>query len=113
MSVASPFDKRLSKIVRNHQRMSHGIAHVMNKDGLMVARPRTYNPKFPARGLLMLIGAVLLFKAYIHAHLGAADFDGRVAALSNGTLVEQAGAWLMQADPVTVALSTMMQGFGI
>jgi len=113
MSIARPFDKRLKKIVRNHQRMAHGVAHVTGKDGLIVARPRVYNPSFPFRGLLLLIGTAFIFKAYIHAYLGAADYNSRLASLADGTLIEQAGAWLMQADPVTVALSTMLNGFGI
>lgn len=114
MNTAQPrFDKRLSKIVRNHQRMSHGVAHVVGNDGLITARPRVYNPKFPVRGLLLLIGTAFLFKSYIFATLGAADYENRVASLSSGTLIEQAGAWIMQADTVTVALAAMLKGFGI
>lgn len=107
------FHKRLSKIVRNHHRMSFGVAHVMGKDGLVAPRARTYNPKFPLRGLLLLIGTAFLFKAYIHAHLGAGDFDSRLAVLANGSMLEKVGAWLMQADALTVALSSLLSGFGI
>jgi len=110
---AAPFDKRLGKIVRNHQRMAYGVAHVMGKDGLVSARPRTYNPKFPLKGLLLLIGTAFLFKAYIHAHLGAGDYESRLAPLADGTLIEKAGAWVMQADTVTLMLSSVLKGFGV
>ena len=110
---AAPFDKRLGKIVRNHQRMSHGVSHVMGNDGLMIAKPRVYNPKFPLKGLLLLVGAAFLFKSYIHAHLGAADYDSRLVPLADGTLIEKAGAWVMQADSVTLMISSVLTGFGI
>jgi len=112
MAVA-PFDKRLGKIVRNHQRMSHGVAHSVGKDGLITARPRTYNPKFPLKGLVLLIAAAFLFKAYIHASLGAADYNSRLEPLADGTLFEKAGAWVMQADTVTLMVSSVLQGLGI
>ena len=114
MSVASPrFNKRLSKIVRNHQRMSYGVAHVMSKDGLVSQRARTYNPKFPLRGLVLLISTAFLFKAYIHATIGAGDYQSRLATLADGSLIEKAGAWVMQADTVTVTISNILRSFGI
>lgn len=114
MSVAQvPFQKRLRRIVRDHQRMSHGVSHVMRADGLIVAKPRVYNPKFPLRGLVMLLGTALLFKGYILASLGATLYGERVAQLADGTLIEQAGAWIMQPDVATTAVAQILNGFGI
>ena len=106
------FDKRLRKVVRNHQRMNSGAVHAVRSDGLIVARPRVYNPKFPLKGLLLLIGAAVLFKAYIYASLGAVTFDDRVAQLAEGSAIEKVGAWIMQADTVTVALGQFLTGIG-
>ncbi|SEV89115.1 hypothetical protein SAMN04488515_0090 [Cognatiyoonia koreensis] len=109
----APFEKRLRKIIRNHNRMANGVVHTMRKDGLIVAKPRIYNPRFPLRGLVLLIAAAFLFKGYIYASLGPADYNSRVAALGEGTLIEQAGAWMMYADIATVYIGTFMNGLGL
>lgn len=114
MSVAQvPFQKRLRRIVREHQRMSNGVSHVMRDDGLIVARPRVYNPKFPLRGLVLLLGAALLFKGYILASLGATLYGERVAQLAEGSIIEKAGAWIMQPDVATSAVAQILNGFGV
>lgn len=107
------FDKRLRGIVRNHQRMSHGAVHAIRDDGLIVARPRVYNPRFPFRGLVLLIIAAVMFKSYIYASLGASDYASRVKQLAEGNMIENVGAWVMQPDAVTVAIAQLMQGFGL
>lgn len=112
-SVHAPFEKRLRKIVKNHERMSHGVTHIMRKDGLIVAKPRIYNPRFPLRGMVLLILAAFLFKGYIYASLGPADYNSRVTALGDGTLIEQAGAWVMYADFATVQIGTFLNGLGL
>lgn len=112
-SVHAPFEKRLRKIVRTHERMANGVTHTMRKDGLIVAKPRIYNPRFPLKGMLLLILTAFVFKGYIYASLGPADYETRVAALSEGTLIEQAGAWVMTADIVTVQIGTLMNSFGL
>ena len=106
------FDKRLRNIVRDHQRLNTGAVHAIRADGLIVARPRVYNPKFPLRGILLLIGSAVLFKAYIFAHLGVAVYTDRVERLAEGSLVEKAGAWFMQADAVTVAFAQVLTSIG-
>lgn len=107
------FEKRLRRIVRNHQRLGNGVVHRVNENNLIVAQPRIYNPKFPLRGLLLLVATAFLFKGYIFASLGETAYGERVAALSNGTLIEQAGAWIMQADGATLAVAQVMQSIGI
>lgn len=109
----APFQKRLRRIIRRHNRMQHGVTHVMRKDGLIEARPRVYNPRFPLRGLLMLFGAAFFFKGFILASLGEGVYDARVGQLAEGTLVEQAGAWVMQADAITLFVAGALKGFGL
>ena len=102
------FEKKLRKVVKRHNRLAtSGVVHKMMPDGLVIAKPRVYNPRFPWGGLVALIAAVLIFKGYVHFALGAADFSARADALAGGTLFEQAGALAMQADPVTLFVSNL------
>jgi len=106
-----PFDKRLKRIVRRHDRMvASGAVHTVNSDGLIVARPRVYRPKFPLKGLLALLIAGFLFKGFMFAVLGAEAYGERVATLQEGSMMEQAGAWVMQADPATVFIADGLSG---
>lgn len=102
------FDKRLKRILRRHSKMRHGVAHVMTRDGLIVARPRRRAPRFPLQGLLMLIGAAFLFKGLMYFNLGGVNYATRVATLEGGTAVEAAGAWVLQADPATLWVADML-----
>ena len=111
--VHARFDKRVEKIVRTHERMASGVTHKMGKDGLIVAKPRIYNPKFPLKGLLLLIAAAFIFKGYIYASLGAEEYATRVAGLADGTLIEQAGGWIMYADAATVFIGNLMTSIGL
>ncbi len=47
----------------------------------------------------------MIFKGFLHYQIGATAYDERVARLSAGTVVEQAGAYAMTADPVTLWIS--------
>ncbi len=101
-----PFDKRLKRIVRRHDRMaSSGAVKTVNADGLIVARPRVYKPKFPLKGILVLVILGFLFKGFLFAYLGEAEYANRVAGLSEGSMMEKVGAWVMQADPATMFLA--------
>jgi len=100
-----PFDKRLKRIVRRHDRMAKGVVKTVNADGLIVARPRIYTPRFPLKGLVVLIITGFLFKGFLYSYLGEAGYAERVASLNEGSVMEQAGGWVMQADPATVYIA--------
>jgi len=53
--------------------------------------------------IVLFCGTVL--KALFFQHLGAADYDARVAGLMQGEGFDRIGGWMMQADPVTVAFA--------
>lgn len=101
MQANVPFDKRLKKIVRRHDKMSNGVVRSVSSDGLIVAKPRLYRPRFPLKGLLAVLFLGFLFKGFLFAYLGETAYVERVATLQSGSALEQAGAWVMQADPVT------------
>ena len=107
------FDKRLRRIVKNHQRMANGVSYRVDSNGLIQAQPRIYNPKFPLRGLILLVVTAFLFKGFILASLGEQTYFERVGNMANGSVVERAGAWIMQADPATRAVADAMQSVGI
>ena len=101
-----PFDKRLKRIVRRHDKMSNGVVRTVNSDGLIVARPRLYKPRFPLKGLLIVLAIGFLLKGFLFAYLGEAAYADRVAGLQAGTTIEQVGAWVMQSDPVTEVIAS-------
>lgn len=100
-----PFDKRLKRINRRHDRMAKGAVRVVQPDGLIVTRPRMYRPRFPLKSIVALLLMGFLFKGFMLANLGADAYDARLANLAQGTMMERAGAWAMQLDPVTVAIA--------
>lgn len=104
-----PFDKRLKRIVRRHEKMANGVVKTINSDGLIVARPRMYKPRFPLKGLVVLLALGFLFKGFLLGYLGQAGYAERVALLQQGTLMEQAGAWVMQPDPATALIAQGIQ----
>lgn len=113
MSLATmPFERRLKRIVRNHRRLNAGAVHKVDSRGLIVARPRLYNPKFPLKGLLLLVVAGFAFKGFLFASLGAGVYDSRLAELRAGSMVERGGAWAMQADPATLAIASVWKALG-
>ena len=50
---------------------------------------------------LFLLVLCCLLKGVIYQSIGAQSYDDRVAALHRGTVVQMAGAFLMQPEPVT------------
>ncbi len=104
-----PFDKRLKRIVRRHEKMSNGVVKSVNSDGLIVARPRVFRPRFPLKGLIVVLVLGFIFKGFLLAYLGDEGYAERVARLQGGTLMEQAGAWVMQPDPATAFVTQGIQ----
>ena len=100
------FDRRLKRVNRRHNLMrENGVVAKLGKDGLISAYPRRRLPSFPLRGFLILFAAALLYKGFLLAYLGPQTYEGRVASLAEGSVVEQGGAWLLQADPATQAIA--------
>ncbi len=57
--------------------------------------------------LALLLGVAL--KGVIHYYIGAQTYESRVSALAAGSGFDPVGAWLMHADPVTLAISGQLQ----
>lgn len=100
------FTKRLNKLGRKHAKMTHGYTTRISKDGLIIVTPK--RAKRGTAGLQLIIFAVMglfIFKAFALASIGPDAYADRVATLEAGTVVEQAGAYVMSADPVTTAIA--------
>lgn len=103
------FDKRLRRIGRNRARLVQGYTSKVGKDGLIVFRPKRSEGGFPIRGLVFLVIGFFCFKAVIIAHLGETIYNQRVDALASGSVVEQAGALAMQAEPVSLTIAQLIR----
>ena len=112
MTIDASLDKRLDKVVRNHERMRrNGVVHRVGKDGLIRSRARLVRPRFPLKGALLIAVLFFAFKALLFAQIGAGNYAQKVEGLRSGSVIEQAGAVLMQEEPVTVALGGFLKQF--
>lgn len=113
MSTAHlPFHKRLRQIGRRHRRMArNGVVHSINHDGLIIARARRRTPRFPLRGVVILVLAIVLFKGFLHNELGDRVYQQRVAILTEGSWPERVGGWVMQSDAATLWVSGKFAAF--
>ncbi|WP_317057243.1 hypothetical protein [Roseovarius rhodophyticola] len=102
------FDERLRKIDRKKARMAGGYSARVTREGLIVFRPKRRRTGFSVRGLAFLVVGFFLFKGMIMAHLGTTVYDQRVDALNQGTIMEQAGAFAMQSDPITLEIAKQL-----
>lgn len=96
------FRGRVANLQNKHAGYAQGYTAQVQSDGLIVISPRRVRSRVSGRVFLLLIAMVLLFKGFLMAALGFASYDERVAKLAEGTVVEQAGAVVMLADPVSI-----------
>ena len=102
MDTHADFNKRLTSLRRKHVKMANGYTTRVRGDGLIVVKPnRRVRRGFPLGKLLILALGFFVFKGFMFASLGDVTYNERVAKMGNGTTVEQAGAWMMQSDPIT------------
>ncbi len=95
------FGKRVKRINKRHRKLANGYIASVNHDGLIVAKVRRRGPRFPWKGVALCFVAFFAFKGFLLVQLGESTFSDRVQKLENGTIVEQAGAYAMSADPLT------------
>jgi len=95
------FDQRLQRIGQQRQNLSNGYQAVVASDGLVTLKPKRRKRELPVKGLVLLLIGFFAFKGLMLAHLGPQSYDDRVGKLGAGTVIEQAGAWVMQNDVAT------------
>ena len=105
------FDNRLKKIGDSRAKLSQGYTSKVGRDGLIVFRPQRRRGSFPIKGLMLLAISFFCFKGFILAYLGEATYTSRVDTLASGSMVEQAGAFMMHADPVSLGIADYIRPF--
>ena len=105
------FDNRLKRIERSHRDFGRGYTAVVGRDGLITIKARPSRRSLPVKGAALLLIGFFCFKALMLAHLGPDAYVERVAELETGTIVEQVGGWMMQADPATHWIATQIGPF--
>ncbi len=104
------FDKRLSRIVRKHRSMSGGYDFRLERNGLITIKPKRAKGTAPLSVLLSVLLVGVLFKSVVLAHFGPEKYAAKLEPMHNGTVVEQAGAWLMEPGIVTEYVSQAVVG---
>lgn len=61
--------------------------------------------------LAVIAMAIVGMKSAVHATIGEELYQQRVAALQSGDRVERIGAYVLQADPVTLSISRKIGQF--
>ncbi|CUH43187.1 hypothetical protein [Ruegeria atlantica] len=102
------FDQRVNRLSKKHAKLSRGYRATMRKDGLVVMKPQRVKSALPLKVLMMCLLGLFAFKTLLLTSLGPSGYQYRVDALNEGTSVEQAGAWVMQIDPVSLMLSEQL-----
>jgi len=98
------FDKRMDKILRQHSRIAKGYKPKMTKNGLIVAQPRS-RLRLPWRPILFLLIIAFAAKVTFISTMGIEAYNAQVASLIAGLPGEEYAAWILKADPWTVAAS--------
>ena len=112
VETAQTFQRRTRQLVRRHTKIGTNGARVrMGHDGLVSMVPRRRAPRLPLRGFIIFFAAALTYKAIVLAWYGDQIYSERLAALSDGTAVEKLGAWVLQVDPVTLALAEFIRPY--
>ncbi|MEX0316628.1 MULTISPECIES: hypothetical protein [unclassified Ruegeria] len=106
-----PFEQRIQRLTKKHRAMTRGYRAQMRADGLVVMKPRRVRSAAPLRVMVLSLVAFFLFKGFLLATLGATSYDQRVERLNEGTSVEKAGAWVMQADPLSALIAEQIGPF--
>lgn len=103
------FQKRVRGISREHRRYSQGYVQLVERNGLLVPKTRQMRRKFPIKGLTLTVVGFFLFKAFLFSQVGAINYNDRVDRLAQGSVIEQAGSWVMQDDRITLWLAGWMK----
>lgn len=103
------FDSRLQAIAAKRAQMERGYVGKVSPNGLIIFRPKRRKLSIPVRGIAYLTVGFLFFKSVIIAHLGLPLYEERLLELSQGSVVEQVGAFVMQPDGISSRVAAEMR----
>jgi hypothetical protein len=61
--------------------------------------------------LVLILMTVVTIKAAVHASIGAEQYGQRIAALEAGDWADRTGAYVLRADPLTLAISEQLNKY--
>lgn len=105
------FEARLQAI---EQKTNPGkrVEQRVTEDGLVVDVVKSDRKTLlPIKSLIGAAIIFLAFKSFIFAHLGENEYVSRIGDLSNGSAVEVAAAFLLDADPATRIIGQFLEPF--
>jgi hypothetical protein len=103
------FDERYRKVLKRHRQLSRGYVTKLQKNGVIAHHPIGHvRERFSLSMLLIPLAVLFVLKACVVTVLGPSPYAQKVEALSEGGFLEQVGAILMQMDPITRGLSSLM-----
>ncbi|SFS99314.1 hypothetical protein SAMN04488040_2652 [Sulfitobacter marinus] len=109
VDINQQFGTRKDQLDRQRKALANGYYTKIRSDGLVIAQPRRRDKIAPLKYFLALVVLFFLFKALVLATAGEGTYQSQLNSLSDGTVVERAGAWFLQVDPVTQALSNKVE----
>ncbi|KZY32367.1 hypothetical protein A3731_04080 [Roseovarius sp. HI0049] len=77
-------------------------------DGVIVLTGPRPEAAITLKGFSLLVAGFLVFKGAVIAHLGLAAYAEAIATLEHGSLLEQAGAFIMRPDLVSQTVAGQM-----
>ena len=96
------FEKRVRQIDRRHNKIARGYVQLGERDGLLVPKTKMLKRRsFPLRAIIIAVVGFIVFKGILVSQVGLSSYETRLETLTQGGMVERAGAWLMQVDPFT------------
>lgn len=97
------FLSRVSRLENKHDAMHNGFSARIRSDGLIVVGPKKkIESRISARSVVLFLAAFILFKGFLIASIGVDGYQDRLSKLHAGTIVEQGGAMIMFADPLSL-----------
>ncbi|WGW05361.1 hypothetical protein [Tropicibacter oceani] len=104
-SALQTFEKRQKALRRKHERMARGYVNKLDRNGLITQRPDSKLGGILFKLVMLVVLAIVVSKILLLAALGQEAYLTHLTNLQAGGTAEQAGAWLMQIDPVTAKVA--------
>jgi hypothetical protein len=98
-------DKDKSNVLRR------GYTTKIDKNGIIVVKPRAKRLRLPIKGVVFLIAGFLCLKALMLSANGPDTYNDRLATLENGNVIETVGARVLGIDPVTQLIANKIGTF--